>query len=99
MTAPATSELQHDDRNVRVTLWRFPPGTETGWHVHEFDYVVVPVQGGSLTVETRDGGRAAYPIRTAASYARGKGTEHNILNETDAEIAFVEIELKAAAPR
>jgi len=99
MTASAVAEPQHEDHSVRVTLWRFPPGTETGWHVHEYDYVVVPVAGGSLTVETRTGGRAAYPIRTAVSHARPRGTEHNILNETDAEIAFVEIELKAAATR
>ena len=98
MTARAVAELQHENRDVRVTLWRFAPGTETGWHVHEFDYVVVPVQGGSLTVETT-GGRAAYPIHTAESYARPKGTEHNIINETESEIAFVEIELKTAAPQ
>lgn len=98
MTAPAVAELQHENRDVRVTLWRFAPGTETGWHVHEFDYVVVPVQGGSLTVETT-AGRAAYPIHTAQSYARPKGTEHNIVNETASEIAFVEIELKTATPQ
>lgn len=95
MAAPAVAELQHEDHNVRVTLWRFAPGTETGWHVHEFDYVVVPVQGGALTVETT-AGRTAYPIHTARSYARSKGTEHNIVNDTAAEIAFIEIELKTA---
>ncbi|MCO5144997.1 MAG: cupin domain-containing protein [Aquamicrobium sp.] len=99
MAKPAVAELQHEDEAVRVTLWRFAPSTETGWHVHEYDYVVVPVQGGTLTVESHAGGRAAYPIRTAVSYARPKGTEHNIINDTDAEIAFVEIELKASAAR
>ncbi|RUM95786.1 cupin [Pseudaminobacter arsenicus] len=97
MTEPAIAELQHEDDAVRVTLWRFPPSTETGWHIHEFDYVVVPVQGGTLTVETHGGGRAAYPIAAAVSYARPKCTEHNIINDTNAEIAFVEIELKASA--
>ncbi len=97
MVKPAIAELQHEDDAVRVTLWRFAPFTETGWHVHEYDYVVVPVQGGTLTVETHDGGRAEYPIQTAVSYARPRCTEHNIINDTDAEIAFVEIELKASA--
>lgn len=93
MPKNAIGEPQHEDARTRVTLWRFPPGTETGWHVHELDYVVVPVKGGTLTVEDRDG-RRAYPITSAASYARPKGVEHNIINDTDAEIAFVEIELK-----
>ncbi|HRP78537.1 MAG TPA: cupin domain-containing protein [Aquamicrobium sp.] len=93
MCKNALGQLQHEDERTRVTLWRFAPGTETGWHVHEYDYVVVPVQGGALTVENRDG-RGQYPIETAMSYARPKGVEHNIINETDAEIAFVEIELK-----
>lgn len=97
MTKPAIAELQHEDDAVRVTLWRFPPSTETGWHVHGYDYVVVPVKGGTLTVETHDHGRAAYPISSAVSYARPKCTEHNIINDTDAEISFVEIELKASA--
>lgn len=94
MPTGAIAEKQHEDARTRVTLWRFPPSSETGWHVHEYDYVVVPVKGGDLTVED-DKGRRVYPIATAASYARPKGVEHNILNETDAEIAFVEIELKA----
>ena len=48
MAKPAVAELQHEDEAVRVTLWRFASSTETGWHVHEYDYVVVPVQGGSV---------------------------------------------------
>lgn len=94
MTGKALSEIQHEDDRVRVTRWRFPPGTETGWHVHPLDYVVVPVAGGTLTVEDADGSRA-YPIETGESYARLAGVEHNIRNDTDAEIAFVELELKA----
>ncbi len=89
----ALGRLQHEDARTRVTLWRFPPNSQTGWHVHEYDYVIVPVQGGMLTVETA-GGRADYPIETGASYARPKGVEHNIINATTAAIAFVEIELK-----
>ena len=50
--------------------------------------------GGTLTVEDADGSRA-YPIETGESYARLAGVEHNIRNDTDAEIAFVELERKA----
>ena len=88
----ALSEVQISDDRMRVTLWRFPPGTETGWHRHNLDYVVVPILGGQLTVEGANG-RGTYPIETAKSYSRKAGVEHNIANDTDAEIAFVEIEL------
>lgn len=95
MSGSAIGEIQQDDERLRVTLWRFPPGTETGWHVHGHDYVVVPVLGGTLTVEDKSG-RRAYPIETGKSYSRPTGVEHNIINETDSEIAFVEIELKSS---
>jgi len=51
----ALSQQQLDDGVVRVTKWTFPPGSETGDHVHEFDYVVVPITNGSLTIESADG--------------------------------------------
>jgi hypothetical protein len=44
-------------------------------------------------VEDGSGSRT-YPIETGKSYSRGSGVEHNIANDTDREIAFVEIELK-----
>ena len=51
MTA-AQPTLQIDNDRVRVTEWRFAPGTETGWHTHEMDYVVVPLYDGTLRIET-----------------------------------------------
>lgn len=91
--APAYSEVQRDDDGLRVTLWRFPPGTETGWHRHEAPYMVVPVKGGALTVEDSAGSRS-YPMESGKSYSRPAGVEHNIANDTGAEISFVEIEFK-----
>lgn len=88
----ALSEVQVEQSGLRVTLWRFPPGSETGWHRHGVPYVVVPVQGGTLTVEDADGARA-YPIHTGQSYARPAGVEHNIANDSGQEITFVEIEM------
>ena len=36
-----------DNNRVRVTEWRFAKrGDNTGWHRHEFDYVVVPLFDG-----------------------------------------------------
>lgn len=89
---PAIAEPQLDDGVVRVTRWTFPPGTETGAHVHEYDYVVVPVTDGELTIES-DAGTTTADIALGVSYQRGKGVAHNVANDTDATISFVEVEL------
>ncbi|MFP1632751.1 cupin domain-containing protein [Zhengella sp. ZM62] len=88
----AQSEVQVDTDVVRVTRWHFPPGTETGWHRHGYDYVVIPVTGGTLTVEDAEGSRP-YPIEKGMSYARNAAVSHNIANDTDSDITFVEVEL------
>lgn len=62
------------------------------WHRHPADYVVMPLKGGMLTVEASKGA-SAYLIETGQSYARPAGVEHNIANDTDEEISFVEVEV------
>src|SRR6476659_9600388 len=48
--ADARSQTTIDDERVRVTTWSFEKaGDSTGAHVHEYDYVLVPVTGGTLT--------------------------------------------------
>ena len=89
----AVATVQIDNDQVRVTEWRFPPGTETGWHRHEMDYVVVPTVAGHMSYETPEG-QATNDLVVGASYARPAGAEHNVINKTDTEFAFVEIELK-----
>ena len=88
----AIAEQQLDDGVVRVTRWTFPPGSETGAHVHEYDYVVVPVTNGDLTIESTEGTTTA-PVSLGVSYQRGKGVAHNVANDGDTTIAFVEVEL------
>lgn len=89
----ATPTVQIDDDRVRVTEWRFAPGAHTGWHVHEFPYVVVPMTDGVLLLDTPDGPREA-PLRAGISYAREAGVEHDVINANAHEFAFVEVELK-----
>jgi len=91
--SPATAEQQLDDGVVRVTKWTFPPGTETGAHVHQFDYVVVPITDGQLTIESDGAPTVTADLVIGASYQRGKGVAHNVANDGDATVAFVEIEL------
>nr|WP_299242010.1 cupin domain-containing protein [uncultured Halomonas sp.] len=89
----ATPTVQLDNDRVIVTRWDFPPGGETGWHRHEYDYVVVPMADGVLNLETPEGPKEAI-LSAGVSYTRSAGTEHNVINGGKEAFAFVEIELK-----
>ena len=90
----AIATVQIDNEQFRVTEWRFPPDTETGWHRHELDYVVVPTAAGHMSYETADGGQATLDLVVGESYAREAGSEHNVVNPGPGEFVFVEIEAK-----
>lgn len=90
---PAVPTVQIDNDRVAVTEWRFPPGGETGWHRHGYDYVVVPLTNGPLRLETPDGERVS-DLRIGQSYSRSAGVEHNVINPNEHEFVFIEIELK-----
>jgi len=89
----AVPGVQIDNDRVRVTEWRFEPGAATGHHRHEFDYVVVPMTTGSLTLR-EDGGDRVADITSGQAYFRKAGVEHDVINETDQVVVFIEIELK-----
>lgn len=89
----ATPTQQAETASVRVTRWDFPPGSETGHHRHEFDYVVVPVTDGVLSITGDSGETVDVPLTAGLSYERSAGVEHNVANRSDREISFVEIEL------
>jgi quercetin dioxygenase-like cupin family protein len=89
----ATPLVQVDNARVIVTLWTFPPGADTGDHVHAHDYVVVPLTSGILRL-VEPGGVRDVPMQAGASYAREAGVAHNVINANDFEFRFVEIELK-----
>ncbi len=46
----AKPSVQVENDRVIVTEWRFPPGSHTGWHRHNHDYVVVPITTGELHI-------------------------------------------------
>ena len=93
----AQSRLQVENERIRVTEWRFAPGASTGWHRHEFDYVVVPLVSGTLRLDEPEGGREAQLV-AGGSYARAAGVEHDVINVNPFEFAFVEIELIERSP-
>jgi quercetin dioxygenase-like cupin family protein len=50
----AIATVKVDDERVRVTEYRFPPGSHTGWHRHGMAYVVVPTRSGRLRLVSKD---------------------------------------------
>jgi beta-alanine degradation protein BauB len=90
----AVPTVQVDNARVRVTEWRFAPGAETGEHVHEYDYVVVPSGTGRLKLVSPQGEESFADLKQGVSYFRNAGVHHNVINANDFEYAFVEIELK-----
>jgi beta-alanine degradation protein BauB len=47
-----------------------------------------------MTIVAPDGTRSQSPITAGKSYFRKAGVEHDVLNETDKEIVFLEVEIK-----
>ena len=87
--------VNEDNDRVRVTTWTFEgPGAAIGRHRHEFDYVVVPVTGGTFTVVDLDGGEREMSQIAGEPYLGTAGTEHDVVSVSDGETTFVEIELK-----
>jgi quercetin dioxygenase-like cupin family protein len=88
----ASSTIQIDNSLVRVTEWRFPPGTSTGFHRHAYDYVVVPMTTARLRILTPTG-ETAGDLVSGQAYFRSAGVEHEVVNDNPFEVTFVETEL------
>ncbi len=89
----AIPTTQINNERAIVTEWRFAPGTETGWHTHGHDYIVVPMTNGMLHLETPEGLKE-FELIAGQSYTRGAGVNHNVINASAHEVVFVEIEIR-----
>ena len=95
LMATAASVTVMDDEQVRVTTWTFSvDGDETGHHVHEYDYLVVPVTGGSFTIINDDTTTRELVQHAGEPYRGTAGASHNVVNSSGSTAVFVEIELK-----
>ena len=90
----AKSKVMIENDRVRVTEWSFEIGDETGHHVHEFDYVVVPMLDGQLKIVDDDGNESISSLTKGNSYFRNQGVSHNVLNNNDFPYKFIEVEIK-----
>ncbi|MGX6446674.1 cupin [Patulibacter sp. S7RM1-6] len=93
--AAAQGTTHTDDDRIRVTTWTFAAEADnTGRHVHELDYVVVPVTGGTFTVVEADGSTRTLTQEPGRPYTGTAGTEHDVVSASPGTVSFVEIELK-----
>jgi len=83
-----------ENQSVIVTEWLFAPGEATGFHVHQHDYVVVPLSTGKLRIVAEDGSASDAELVTGVPYARNAGVAHNVISENAFEFRFIEIEVK-----
>jgi len=82
-----------ENERTRVTEWRFKNrGDATGWHRHEYDYVIVPLFDGHLEINTGADELTIAEMQNGVPYFREVGVEHDVINGNDFECAFVEIE-------
>jgi quercetin dioxygenase-like cupin family protein len=89
----ATSIKHIENERVIVTEWRFTPGASTGWHRHAHDYVIVPLMDGRLRLATADGETVA-EMTKGVPYYRPAGVEHDVINASDGDYAFIEVEIR-----
>ena len=88
----AISTVQIENKLIRVTEWRFLPGTSTGFHRHAHDYVVVPLTTGPLRILAATG-ETTGDLVLGQAYFRSAGAEHEVVNDNPFEVVFVETEL------
>ena len=74
----AKANVMIDNQKTRVTEWTFEVGDETGQHIHEYDYVVVPMLDGELKIINHDGVETISKLKQGGSYFREKGVNHNV---------------------
>ena len=94
MSKICSSTLLLDDEKVRVTLFGFDSGQETGWHVHEYDYVITAVTDCFMMLQHPDGRQTISEVPAGNAYSRDAGVSHNVINTSDQKMSFIEIELK-----
>ena len=90
----ATATCQIDDARIRVTRFDFAPGAETGWHEHGHDYVITALTDCAMLLEEPGGTTRRTHVPAGTSYRRDQGVRHNVINDGEQPMSFVEVELK-----
>ena len=76
----AKANIQIDNERVRVTEYSFDKNEETGFHVHQWDYVVIPQTDGLLLLINDNGVETSATLVKGQPYYREAGVSHNLIN-------------------
>ena len=90
----ANANIQIDNERIRVTEYSFNENEETGFHVHQWDYVVVPQTNGMLLLVDQNNVETTAKLVKGQPYFREAGVSHNVINDGKEKLVFIEIEIK-----
>ena len=82
-----------DNDKVKVTDWSFEIGDSTGHHVHEYNYIVIPMLNGELKILDKNNVEAISKLSKGGAYYRDKREEHHVFNNNNSPYSFIKIEL------
>ena len=91
----AKTNIQIDNERIRVTEYSFNKGDETGFHKHQWDYVVVPQTSGQFLIIDDRKVETTATLFKGEPYYRKAGISHNVINNGREKLVFIEIEIKA----
>ncbi len=91
----AKANVQIDNERIRVTEYSFNDNEEMEFHIHQWDYIVVPQTNGQLLLIDEEGVEKTATLLKGQSYYRQAGVSHNVINIGDEKLVFIEIEIKA----
>ena len=92
MSDQANCELLSEDSRTKVWRWSFQSGQATGMHVHEYDYIAIPISGGNFTATMDSGEVLEFTQIAGTPYQRSAGVHHNVRFVGEGKASFVEVE-------
>ena len=90
----AKANIQIDNERIRVTEYSFNKGDETGFHIHQWDYVVIPQTSGKLLLIDDHKVETTATLLKGEPYYRKAGISHNVINNGKEKLVFIELEIK-----
>ena len=90
----ASANIQIDNERIRVTEYSFNKNDETGFHIHQWDYVVIPQTNGKLLLVDEHLFATTATLVKGEPYYRRAVISHNVINNGREKLVFIELEIK-----
>ena len=91
----AKANIQIDNERIRVTEYSFNKNEETGFHIHQWDYVVIPQTDVQVLLIDDDENETTATLIRGEPYYRKAGVSHNVIDKGNEKLVFIELEIKA----